>query len=116
MDTCICKTSSDTACNVRFSTDLIDSGLTISVGDVIEGSDATILISTDKSFNGNVTETVGDKNYTVALFDGVGLCNVSDLKAGDYNATVILNQTETFNASSKTINFTVKSKSITIGC
>ncbi|MBR3214672.1 MAG: hypothetical protein IKF79_09220, partial [Methanosphaera sp.] len=102
-------TSSDTTDNI-----LLDPGLDINVDDVIEGFNTTIRITINNPFNGVVTVIIGDKNYTVPVINGIGSCNVSGLKAGNYNATVIFNQTGNFNASSKTISFTVKNKLITI--
>ena len=89
---------------------LIDPELNIKVDNITEGSNATILINTNKTYNGEVTVIIGDKNYTVALVNGIGSCNISDLKAGNYTATVILKQTDKFQATNKTTNFTVKSK------
>ena len=109
VDTCIFKTSSDTTDNI-----LLDPGLDINVDDVTEGSNATIRITTNSTFNGVVTVIIGDKTYPVTLVNGIGSCNVSGLKAGNYNATVIFNQTDKFQATNKTTNFTVKNKLITI--
>ncbi len=93
----------------------ISSELDVSVGDVvIEGSNATIMITTNNTYNGEVTLIIGDVYYTVALVNGVGSCNILGLKAGTYTATIILQQTEAFQATSKTVNFTVKNKEVQI--
>ncbi len=75
---------------------------------ITEGSNATITITTNNTFNGEVTVIINKKTYSVSVTNGTGTYNISNLKAGNYTATVISKQTDKFRAAAKIINFTVK--------
>ena len=85
----------------------IDPALTINIANITEGEKASIKITTNDTFSGNVLVKIGNANYTVSVTNGTGSLLVSDLAAGSYNATAIFEKTALFLASTKNTTFTV---------
>lgn len=101
------KYSADTK-SVSFEVKKYDPALTISVGDIDEGSDAVVLITTNNTFSGSVSVRIGDKNYLVPITNGFGNTTVSKLTKGKYTAKAIFNETDLFKAAEKETTFNVK--------
>ena len=80
----------------------------ITVSNIIVGNKATVKITTDSAFTGNVNVKIGSKNYAVNVVKGKGTAMISGLKVGTYKATATFVATETFKASTKTATFKVK--------
>ena len=50
--------------------------------------DGKIIVELPEDATGNVTVTIGDKNYTVPVENGKAIVDISDLEPGDYDAVV----------------------------
>ena len=59
---------------------------------------------------GNLTVTVGTKNYTAELKDGKATVEITDLASGNYTATVTYSGDETHKGSSVSVDFKVDEK------
>ena len=100
---------SSTTFNVKEKTpELIDPDLNIKVTNIVYGDKATVTVTTNAKFTGNVEVNIAAKNYNVKVVNGKGTINVSNLNVGTYTAKATFKQTETFNTSTKTTKFTVK--------
>ena len=100
---------SSTTFNVKEKApELIDPNLNIKVKDIAYGDKASVTITTNANFTGNVNVNIGANSYYVKVVNGQGTISVSGLNVGTYTAKATFKQTETFNASTKTTKFTVK--------
>ena len=88
--------------------DLIDPKLNIKVSNVAYGDKATVTVTTDVGFTGNVDVKIGNTNYVVKVVNGKGTRSISGLKVGTYAVKVTFKQTAVYKASTKTTKFTVK--------
>ncbi len=87
--------------------DLIDPKLDIKVNNITYGEKATVTVSTDAGFTGNVDVEIGNTSYTVKVVNGKGTISVSGLKVGTYTAKATFKETDVYKASAKTTQFTV---------
>ena len=71
-----------------FNVNKIVPNFDFSVDDIKVGEDATIKVTLPADATGSVIITVNNKNYTVAIVNGKAVQKISDLKAGNYDATV----------------------------
>ena len=86
---------------------LADSALTITVEDITYGDVATVNVTTNETFSGNVLVQIGDSNYTVAVTNGKGSIPISGLAAGNYVAKAFFKATDIFGAAETNVTFTV---------
>lgn len=89
----------------------VDPGLAISVSDIVQGAKATVTITTNVVFTGNVDVKIGSKNYVVNVVKGKGTLLVGGLAVGTYTATATFAETEYFTTSVKSVSFKVNKKS-----
>lgn len=104
--------------NVNVTVDLkenADPALTVSVANIEVGNAATVLITTNSSFTGNVKVQVANKTYDVNVTNGQGNVSVTGLDVGEYIATATFEADAFFNASVKTAAFNVTAKPVTPG-
>ena len=102
--------------NVNVTVDLkenADPALTVSVANIEVGNAATVLITTNSSFTGNVKVQVANKTYDVNVTNGQGNVSVTGLDVGEYIATATFEADAFFNASVKTAAFNVTAKPVT---
>ena len=59
-----------------FKINKIDSTIAINVEDIKVGENATIIVNLDSDATGNVTITLDNQNYTVAINEGQYLLNI----------------------------------------
>ena len=88
----------------------VDSGLELLIDDVVEGTNVTIVVKTNSSFNGSVDVVIGNQTIPVAVSAGEGSASVS-LKANTYEAKAIFKATDLFEAKNVTKTFNVTAKS-----
>ena len=106
---------SSTTFNVKEKTpELIDPDLNIKVTNIVYGDKATVTVTTNAKFTGNVEVNIAAKSYNVKVVNGKGTINVSNLNVGTYTAKATFKQTETFNTSTKTTKFTVKKANLNL--
>ena len=54
----------------------------------IKQNDTTLTVEVPSDATGNITVTIGNETITAPIEDGIAIFNLSDVPAGDYNATV----------------------------
>ena len=67
-----------------FKVNKIDPALVVDVKDIKVGENATISVNLDSDATGNVTITLDNQNYTVAINEGQAIKVIGGLKVGDY--------------------------------
>lgn len=72
-----------------FKINKINSTIAINVEDIKVGENATIIVNLDSDATGNVTITLDNQNYTVAINEGQTIKVIGGLKAGTYDVFVI---------------------------
>ena len=87
-----------------------DPNLTVSVEDIYEGQNATVKITADKEFTGNVSLFINWENVIVSVINGVGNHIISDLSIGNYTADINFDGNYKFNFTEKSVKFEVKPK------
>ena len=95
---------------VQLTVKKYDLDLYATVDDIFEGQGATVNITTNASFTGNVTVSINDINYTASVVDGVGSYVEYDLAEGNYIVTVSFNGNDRFNDDKTSNAFKVKPK------
>ncbi|WP_292896411.1 Ig-like domain repeat protein [Methanobrevibacter sp.] len=85
-----------------------DLNLTVNVDDINEGNMATITVTTNNTFNGDVKVSINGKQDKLEIIEGKGEYVAMELNAGSYTATVSFDGNKKFNATSKTAKFEVK--------
>ena len=100
--------------NKTFSVNKVDVPLTLSVADIEVGQTAVLNIEMGKAINGDVLVSLAGNNYTVSLTNGKASLNVSDLKAGDYEAVAIYAGDINYNSVLNTTSFKVSKLTPTI--
>jgi hypothetical protein len=85
----------------------IDPALTIAIADIEEGNPAVVTVTTNATFSGNVTVTIGTVNFNVTVENGKGTLSIPNLPAGSYIATAAFNAQYPFGESVKTTTFKV---------
>ena len=93
--------------SVEFSAGSGDAGLTVTVGNITYGNNATIVVSVNPSATGNVTINVNGKDYIETLVNGKATLTVAGLAAGNYTVKVSYSGDANFTGSNKNTTFTV---------
>ena len=90
-----------------FKINKIDSTIAINVEDIKVGENATIIVNLDSDATGNVTITLDNQNYTVAINEGQTIKVIGGLKAGIYDVFVKYIGDNNYNSAQNTTKFTV---------
>ena len=90
-----------------FKINKIDSTIAINVEDIKVGENATIIVNLDSDATGNVTITLDNQNYTVAINEGQTIKVIGRLKAGTYDVFVKYIGDNNYNSAQNTTKFTV---------
>ena len=90
-----------------FKVNKIDPALVVDVKDIKVGENATISVNLDSDATGNVTITLDNQNYTVAINEGQAIKVIGGLKVGDYNVAVKYGGDNNYNAVNVNATFTV---------
>ena len=90
-----------------FKVNKIDPALVVDVKDIKVGENATISVNLDSDATGNVTITLDNQNYTVAINEGQAIKVIDGLKVGDYNVAVKYGGDNNYNAVNVNATFTV---------
>ncbi|WP_400198333.1 Ig-like domain-containing protein [Methanobrevibacter smithii] len=90
-----------------FKINKIDSTIAINVEDIKVGENATIIVNLDSDSTGNVTITLDNQNYTVAINEGQTIKVIGGLKAGTYDVFVKYIGDNNYNSAQNTTKFTV---------
>ncbi len=90
-----------------FKINKIDSTIVINVEDIKVGENATIIVNLDSDATGNVTITLDNQNYTVAINEGQTIKVIGGLKAGTYDVFVKYIGDNNYNSAQNTTKFTV---------
>lgn len=88
----------------------IDPALTITVANIEEGNAATVVITTNSTFTGEVTVQVANTEYKVNVTKGQGSTQITGLKANTYTATALFKSDGIFTDATKAATFTVTAK------
>jgi hypothetical protein len=95
--------------NVALKTSLRDPELEVSVPNITQGENATIIIKIDNGTTGNVSFALDGVDYSFDVSNGTIICQVPNLKAGTYTIDVTYSGDSRFNKTVKRVTFTVKS-------
>ena len=90
-----------------FKINKIDSTIAINVEDIKVGENATIIVNLDSDATGNVTITLDNQNYTVAINEVQTIKVIGGLKAGTYDVFVKYIGDNNYNSAQNTTKFTV---------
>ena len=90
-----------------FKINKIDSTIAINVEDIKVGENATIIVNLDSDATGNVTITLDNQNYTIAINEGQTIKVICGLKAGTYDVFVKYIGDNNYNSAQNTTKFTV---------
>ena len=90
-----------------FKINKIDSTIAINVEDIKVGENATIIVNLDSDATGNVTITLDNQKYTVAINEGHTIKVIGGLKAGTYDVFVKYIGDNNYNSAQNTTKFTV---------
>ncbi len=90
-----------------FKINKIDSTIAINVEDIKVGENATIIVNLDSDATGNVTITLDNQNYTVAINEDQTIKVIGGLKAGTYDVFVKYIGDNNYNSAQNTTKFTV---------
>lgn len=99
--------------NLTFTVDKLDSNLNITSNDIIEGENATVVITLPEDATGSVNVTAGDKSQIVTVVNGTAKAIFTSLPAGKYNITAIYSGDNKYAPANETVNFTVINNKIT---
>ena len=81
--------------------------LNITVNDIIEGENATVVITLPEDATGSVNVTAGDKSQIVTVVNGTAKAIFTSLPAGKYNITAIYSGDNKYTPANETAKFTV---------
>ena len=81
--------------------------LNITVNDIIEGENATVVITLPEDATGSVNVTAGDKSQIVTVVNGTAKAIFTSLPAGKYNITAIYSGDSKYAPANETAKFTV---------
>nr|WP_303211361.1 Ig-like domain-containing protein [Methanobrevibacter smithii] len=90
-----------------FKINKIDFTIAINVEDIKVGENATIIVNLDSDATGNVTITLDNQNYTVAINEGQTIKVIGGLKAGTYDVFVKYIGDNNYNSAQNITKFTV---------
>ena len=93
--------------NLTFTVDKLDSNLNITSNDIIEGENATVVITLPEDATGSVNVTAGDKSQIVTVVNGTAKAIFTSLPAGKYNITAIYSGDNKYTTANETAKFTV---------
>ena len=93
--------------NLTFTVDKLDSNLNITSNDIIEGENATVVITLPEDATGSVNVTAGDKSQIVTVVNGTAKAIFTSLPAGKYNITAIYSGDNKYTPANETAKFTV---------
>ena len=99
--------------NLTFTVDKLDSNLNITSNDIIEGENATVVITLPEDATGSVNVTAGDKSQIVTVVNRTAKAIFTSLPAGKYNITAIYSGDNKYAPANETVNFTVINNKIT---
>ena len=85
-----------------------DLDLTVNVDDINEGNMATVTVTTNTTFDGDVKISINGEEETLEIIEGEGRYVAIGLDAGNYTVTVSFDGNKKFNATSKSAKFEVK--------
>ena len=94
--------------NTTFTVKKINPALTVSIEPVYYGSDIVVAISTDKTFNGNVSVKTQKENLSASIVNGSGSVALKDYEIGNHNVNVVFDETEKFTAGEANATAVVK--------
>ncbi|MEE0925596.1 MAG: Ig-like domain-containing protein, partial [Methanobrevibacter sp.] len=96
---------------VKKEADKTDLDLTVSVEDIFAGQNATVKVTTNNTFNGNLILIInGIVSDNIIINNGEGSYAVEKLSVGNYTAYVGFNGDDTFDSDAKSKSFEVKPK------
>ena len=81
--------------------------LNITVNDIIEGENATVVITLPEDATGSVNVTAGDKSQIVTVVNGTAKAIFTSLPAGKYNITAIYSGDNKYTPANETAKFIV---------
>ncbi len=84
--------------------------LTATVESITVGENATINVTGLEEATGNITATIGEKNYTGAIDKGNATITIPDLTEGNFTANISYAGDDKYNNASATVNITVNPK------
>ena len=85
--------------NATFAVKKIDPDLNVYIGEVYEGSDIIVVISTNNTFTGNVTVKTDKESINASVVGGKGNATLTGYAAGSHTVSVIFDETDTFTAN-----------------
>ena len=85
----------------------VDPELTVTASDINVGETATFNIEMNDDITGEVLLSIDGVNYTVTVTDGKGSLNLSSLKAGTYEVSVLFAGNVNYNTALNTTSFKV---------
>ena len=85
------------------------------IGDITqpEGGNNSVVIKLLDDVTGNITVTIGDKNYTGEIKNSSAIINLTDLPKGIYAANVIYSGDENFPSATKNVTIVIKDSDVT---
>ncbi|WP_409200462.1 hypothetical protein [Methanobrevibacter sp. DSM 116169] len=86
---------------------LIIQDLKFIYGDIYASENQSFSIEIKPATTGNITLEINKKNYTSNIIDGIATFNLTDLNAGNYNATLYYSGNDLFNEKNESINFNI---------
>ena len=86
----------------------VDPMLTIIADAIYEGDNLTVNITTNTTYNGNITVSIGNDKKIVEIISGEGTTTFEGLTVGNYTINAHLNGTEFFKEADKNITVNVK--------
>ena len=79
-----------------------------------EGGNNSVVINLPGDATGDVTVTIGDKNYTGEIVNGTVVINITDLPNGTYTANVTYSGDGNYSNISTTIPVVIKNSNVTV--
>ena len=81
---------------------------------ISQAENGNVVVSLPSDAKGNVTLTVGSKNYTVPVVNGTAVVNVTDLPNGTYPATLTYSGDGKYDSMTSNMDVTVKNSNVTV--
>jgi len=85
-----------------------DAPIEVEIGDAKEGEPTVITVKVPENATGNVTVSVGGKDYTVPVEDGKAVVTVDNLTDGDHTIAVVYSGDDNYVGNSSVGNLTVE--------
>ena len=93
--------------NGDFKVNKVDSSVAVNVNNIKVGEELTITVNVPSDATGDVTVSVGGKEYNVAIENGKAVKTISGLKADDYTVTVKYAGDNNYNEATADAEFSV---------